>query len=903
MTSKSKAGVARMPLIVSMLLSGLLVGGVLYYASIQKNGATSNDSTPTAEPSAPTTVVAPKQAEVPVPTKPLPEPELVETAPSRPASSESTALPPIQVSVTPAARDIAPTDAQPLLIDFRHSSNGISADSIAAASAHDVILLDFLISDRGILALDAKTTATDPTVQALIDEWDKANVGAINDPRLLGQTFRLIGHATQSSEPTKFSLTQSTRNGIAVDGSMPSRIEGTEPTATETLVWQLVSDAPIRLDFVGWSYGHSQSGAGMQIKFGDQIETHAPIRLEAGYLKSTAPNQHSLFAGTAIEFSQAPSARSGTALSGMVFTVNYGDVPSVGYKNGITIMHRNFPATNEKAKAQFAEMYPNGSWEQHLKDLERKVKAQFDTYRDLGIELLRLPGGLTLGELNNSNSAYTKALREYDEFDFKVIIDTAAHVPLVNSRNQKSNHVGVTNIWDPKSIEKSLFKIRREINHCKKHKWFWDRIAYLTPQFGPMHEIRYPSMPHYDFWCYGDYAQADFRSKMQIKYQDIHKANRIWNTEYSNWDSVVVAKPGQGSPEIWEDILTWYRDSKRAFALQVIRQIKEVSDKDVLIYVAGGHFNQNDWNQAVESSGRHANNKIRMMLDSDWIIKTATKEGCVLQYTGLSRSESFFIKERARVHGYDGPIYGENPGHYGSASYPVGLASIINETGFSGIDYTWNTWIFGDGTLDPTNDMETRNALYWQLKEAYRLINAYPKNPTLQPRIPKMRPEFIRSDQNLRQWAWTILPEITERKGLQAMYHGFKFTPPPTVTREGLSGFEYTPQNKNDSIYVAITEHTIGMGKTPRADIYVRYFDEGHGQVSLQYDSEDPDQPYKEHPDTIQLSDSKRWKTALFRINDAQFTNRVSGRDFRLRFGETERFIVRSMGVYSPDVR
>ncbi|MBU0640773.1 MAG: DUF5010 domain-containing protein [Planctomycetes bacterium] len=65
------------------------------------------------------------------------------------------------------------------------------------------------------------------------------------------------------------------------------------------------------------------------------------------------------------------------------------------------------------------------------------------------------------------------------------------------------------------------------------------------------------------------------------------------------------------------------------------------------------------------------------------------------------------------------------------------------------------------------------------------------------------------------------------------------------------------------------------------------YFDEGQGEIIVQYDSTDESgdiaDRYKEHPQRIRRTDSKTWKTATLTLSGARCANRQNGgADFRL---------------------
>ena len=89
----------------------------------------------------------------------------------------------------------------------------------------------------------------------------------------------------------------------------------------------------------------------------------------------------------------------------------------------------------------------------------------------------------------------------------------------------------------------------------------------------------------------------------------------------------------------------------------------------------------------------------------------------------------------------------------------------------------------------------------------------------------------------------------------------------------------------------AVVGPTVPSGqKGFRALIAVEYYDLGRGTISLEYDSADlrvtqaPQVPgaFKEATAKIQLEDSRQWRTFVFAVPDARFTNGCNGADFRL---------------------
>ena len=536
--------------------------------------------------------------------------------------------------------------------------------------------------------------------------------------------------------------------------------------------------------------------------------------------------------------------------------------PAVGYSNGLTEEFKLFFDKNEE-----------------------RIRARLDSYEEIDVELLRLhafPGG------GAGRSPYLRVLEDYD-FRVRMILYS-----LPNQQLQDQNGVtrGKTiNFWTPDGNEKMLAKTRGLIRQLKASP-VWQRIDYLIPSLGPAGELTYlptwtTGMPEMTFWCYGPHAQASFRAQMQKRYGELDAANKVWGTKFETWSAVHVPKPGTHPGTFWNDVLTWYRDSKREFARWQIRETQKLSDKQLVLYIPGQHYTQAQWDQSVATGGKQSATAIKMMLDSDFLIQLGKEFDCDLQYTGLSRAESLYIAKRAREIGFTGKIFGENAGSYGPASSPAGLATIIREAGFDGIDYTASQFLW-------EKDLRTRSPLHRELGDAFITL----KGREAPQRWTKLPSPTKSADGAL----WTFVAEPGEKRGLHAMWAGNHA--PPSVERDGRKGWHIEPDNpERHHVYFSVQHPDLGMGKTPRVDLAIEYFSEGEGTLVLDYDSSDESVrkvagapgAFKRFPEKIELTPDGSWKVAVLRLEDALFANRCNARDFRLSLGEGASFVLRSV--------
>ena len=100
-----------------------------------------------------------------------------------------------------------------------------------------------------------------------------------------------------------------------------------------------------------------------------------------------------------------------------------------------------------------------------------------------------------------------------------------------------------------------------------------------------------------------------------------------------------------------------------------------------------------------------------------------------------------------------------------------------------------------------------------------------------------------------------------------------------------------SPQGGLQRFFYFDVEESLMKGATGiRALIAVEYYDLGRGDLTLEYDSTDlavrdaPQVPgaFKDAAGKIQLQDTREWRTFVFSVPDARFTNGCNGADFRL---------------------
>jgi len=373
------------------------------------------------------------------------------------------------------------------------------------------------------------------------------------------------------------------------------------------------------------------------------------------------------------------------------------------------------------------------------------IRQRFKLFQGLGVDMVRSSivwpdMERTPGKWSEARSLPYLQLAAESGFKIKMNFGTVsepapwylnAH-PDAQVTNQNGIHSRHTfSLWYPGLHQLLAEKTDHLFKYLSEHPEIVSKVEFIDPDFGPASEPLYPAAWTLDnageeahsetFWCYDVHAQADFLDKMKAKYGDILAANATWNTKYKNWDEVVIPKPGTQPGPFWNDVLVWYRDSKRDFILWQLQNFKTAMAKylpkpvKILMYVPGSHYTDEDWRQAVATGA--GNGKICLMCDSIFLLETAAKEHCFLQYTGSSdEPEVKYLRGYMDQHGLGSiPMWGENAGITRVAIDPLQLADVVIKYNLYGLDYTHSRFIFKEDTVTP-------NEVFPKLQQAYSEI-------------------------------------------------------------------------------------------------------------------------------------------------------------------------------------
>lgn len=373
-------------------------------------------------------------------------------------------------------------------------------------------------------------------------------------------------------------------------------------------------------------------------------------------------------------------------------------------------------------------------------DSEAKIRERFDLYKSVGVDMLRVEFDWrsqeqTEGKWDSTRIArYLKLAKEYG-FRIKLIVGVIMAPPRwyldkhTDSRiiDQNGGHsTNTMSYWYP-GLHKLIDEKTKHMLGILDGIGIWDSVDYLIPSFGPAGEPVYPhpwtlgpDFPVVTYWGYDPNGQISFRAEMRAKYRSVTKANAVWGTDFKSWDEVKVLQPKTKPGPYWNDMLTWYRDSKRRFVeWQIDSMLKYAhGGKKVLVYVPGTGYTEQDWQEAVRTAD--GNDWIKLMADSKFLVDTAARKGCWLQYTGVDNAQEAanlrrYIDERKYP---NVEIWGENAGYFVCAKDPIGLARTITRNDYYGLDLTHAHFVFQQDGVTP-------NEVFPDLKTAYALIKRY----------------------------------------------------------------------------------------------------------------------------------------------------------------------------------
>jgi len=351
--------------------------------------------------------------------------------------------------------------------------------------------------------------------------------------------------------------------------------------------------------------------------------------------------------------------------------------------------------------------------------------SRFKDYTDMGLKTIRLETGWV------SFSKGSWALSGDSQTIMQAAIDAGLRLKLVcptisqpqtwvtrDPASQMRNYNGVAAVNTLSYWYEGIYDYTTDAINSQLAKLdelgFLEHMDALVVDFGPAAEPLYPAAwtqggsldnPNNaatSMWCYDDNAVADFKATMLEKYGSIGEINKAWGTALASMEDYTMPKAGTVKGQQWEDILTWYLESKREFVEKQIQIFREAVNThtdgrvQLILYMPGASFNQAEWDECIQKGD--ATFSMLIGSENEFIVEMADKYGCLLQFTGLPGIEPLKqIRQWMYTNGYgEIPVFGENYADLSSSQDPEALYQTIEDFNLAGIDYTFTKFLCQD---------------------------------------------------------------------------------------------------------------------------------------------------------------------------------------------------------------
>lgn len=379
------------------------------------------------------------------------------------------------------------------------------------------------------------------------------------------------------------------------------------------------------------------------------------------------------------------------------------------------------------------------------------VQKRMDLYKALGVGTLRC--ALLWADQEKQPGAWTPPthlrwfqLAQQNGFRLKIGLECIASPPgwlfdqhpdarILNRHGWTSrNYISP---WYP-GLEEVLQKAVDGLTASMASSGILPSVDSIIVDLGPACEPIYPANwtlgksgddPQTSFWYYDGHAQADFSAKMQAAYGgNLARANQRWSTHFAAWADVKIPEPTIKPGAMWNDVLLWYRDTKRRLIESQVRRFQRslsrypaAKNVKLVILVPGSHCSSEEWKQAVRTGGGGTN--LILMCDTEFLLELAGRTGCQLQYTGMENEpEVHYIQNCLRARHLQIPLWGENAGSRETGRKPDHLADVVIRNRLYGFEYVAADFFLNKDGVTPDDN-------YPAVQKAYRRMQEYLRSP------------------------------------------------------------------------------------------------------------------------------------------------------------------------------
>lgn len=345
-----------------------------------------------------------------------------------------------------------------------------------------------------------------------------------------------------------------------------------------------------------------------------------------------------------------------------------------------------------------------------------QIQRQFDLFRGLGFGTLRAGVGRIGTDPDRSTPDRNARLGHLKQaarsgLRLKLQVGTWSGTPedyerqhpdarIVNADGQ-SPPPGYISPWYP-DLKALLMRETAAFFTVLERAGLLGAVAALIADLGPAGEPIYPAAwilkegppSQATFWFYDEHAQAAFGPDMRRRFaDDLDAANARWKTRFANWQAVRIPAPNTHPGPMWEDVLIWYRDAKRAIIRHQVATCRArialaydgATAPQLILLVPGTHLAAGELQRAAASGD--GSYPVKLMVDTDFIIDLAHENGTAVQHTATQdEREVRYIEDYIRAKGYKVPLWGENAMGR-PAGDPAHLADVAVRCNLYGLDY------------------------------------------------------------------------------------------------------------------------------------------------------------------------------------------------------------------------